>query len=516
MARSVDLAIRILVDSSRASSGLAEAGSGLDKFAAGARKAGLAAGAVLGVLGKLASDAFDSASRLEQAGGAVESVFGRQAAAVKSLASEAANGVGLATAEYSELASVLGSQLGNLGVAQDQIVGKTDGLIKMGADLAATFGGTTSEAVEALSSLFRGEADPIERYGVSIKQSDINARLAAQGLDKLTGNQLRQAETTARLALLTEQTTAAQGAFSREADTAAGAQQRMNAQIENAKASIGEALLPIVSQLAAHLQGMATWAQQNATTVQILAVVLAGLSLAVLAVNAGLAIYKAATVAATAVTWLLGVANIAAWGWVVIAVVAVIAIIVLLWNKCDWFRSAVGAVIRWVAGAWDWVVNAVRGVIDYLSGPLSTALSLVRRYFEIATAPARWAFEQVGNAISTVVGWIQNLVGWLGNIHWPSPPGWLSGLFGAATGVEFSGISTMTGDSPGWLNFAASPWWLGGRAAVGGTSAPAVVNNWTVNVDGSGIVDPDKVAQSVTAALTRYRRTLGIPAGEGF
>lgn len=61
---------------------------------------------------------------------------------------------------------------------------------------------------------------------------------------------------------------------------------------------------------------MATWAQQNATTVQILAVVLAGLSLAVLAVNAGLAIYKAATVAATAVTWLLGVANIAAWdGW---------------------------------------------------------------------------------------------------------------------------------------------------------------------------------------------------------
>lgn len=132
--------------------------------------------------------------------------------------------------------------------------------------------------------------------------------------------------------------------------------------------------------------------------------------------------------------------------------------------------------------------------------------------------PAWWAFEKVGNAILTVVGWIQNLVGWLGNtstgrVRRGGCPVW----FGAATGVEFSGISTMTGgDSPGWLNFAASPWWLGGRAAVGGTSAPAVVNNWTVNVDGSGIVDPDKVAQSVTAALTRYRRTLGIPAGEGF
>lgn len=514
-----ELAIRVLVDASQAARGLGQAGSGLERFTRNAQRAAVPAAALLGVLGKLGSEAFNSASRLEQASGAVESVFGKQAAAVKNLAAEAATGVGLAKSEYSELASVLGSQLKNLGTSQDQIVGKTSDLIKMGADLAATFGGTTSEAVEALSSLFRGEADPIERYGVSIKQSDINARLAAKGLSKLTGDALRQAETTERLAMLTEQTTAAQGAFARESETAAGAQQRMSAAVENSKAAIGEALLPVVSALAGHLQGMATWAQQNATTVQILAAVLGALAVAVLAVNAGLAVYKAYTVAATAVTWLLGAANIAAWGWVVIAVIAVIAVIVLLWNKCDWFRNAVGAVIRWVASAWDWVVAAVKVVISWIGGQLSNALNIVKRAFELATLPARTAFNAVSDAISTVVGWVKNLISWISNIRWPSPPGWLSNLnpFGASMiGVGFSGVPMAVGESPGWINFAATPWWGATRTGATAGSGVTVVQNWTVNVDGSGIVDADRVGEQVTKALSSYRRTLGIPATAGF
>src|SRR4029077_17622360 len=59
---------------------------------------------------------------------------------------------------------------------------QTDDLINLGADLAATYGGTTSEAVSALSALLRGERDPIERYGVSLKQADVDAQLLATGI----------------------------------------------------------------------------------------------------------------------------------------------------------------------------------------------------------------------------------------------------------------------------------------------------------------------------------------------
>src|SRR5699024_4545988 len=105
-----------------------------------------------------------------------------QAEAVHRLGENASTAVGLSSRAYQESAAVLGAQLQNLGFAGDQLVGTTDGLIALGADLAATFGGTTQEAVNALSAAFRGERDPIERYGVSIKQTQVNAWLAANGM----------------------------------------------------------------------------------------------------------------------------------------------------------------------------------------------------------------------------------------------------------------------------------------------------------------------------------------------
>ncbi|MET0995454.1 MAG: hypothetical protein ABWY20_15840, partial [Mycobacterium sp.] len=197
----------------------------------------------------LGKAAFDSASELQQQAGAVDAVFGAGAAQMHKFAADAAQTVGLAASEYDKLAAVLGSQLTNAGFAGDKLNGTVDGLVQKGADLAAQFGGSTAEAVEALSSVLKGETDPIERYGVSIKQSDISARLAAQGQDKLTGAALKNAQAVAALDLVTEQTANSTGAFSREADTAAGAQQRLGAWWENTKAAIGERLLPIFEKL---------------------------------------------------------------------------------------------------------------------------------------------------------------------------------------------------------------------------------------------------------------------------
>lgn len=220
------------------------------------RMSGVMKGAIIGgataagfAILKFGQDSLRAASDLEQSVGAVESVFGPLAERVRALGDNAAESLGLAESEYLQFAAVTGAQLRNLGVDQDEVIGKTDELIRLGADLAATYGGTTAEAVQALSSLLRGERDPVERYAVSIKQSDINARLAAEGLGDLEGEARRAAETQATLALLSEQTAEAQGQFAREADTAAVSQQRLNAKLEDAKAEIGQALLPILVEL---------------------------------------------------------------------------------------------------------------------------------------------------------------------------------------------------------------------------------------------------------------------------
>lgn len=238
-----------LGDAAQEAGGKAERSQG--KFAAiggviGGFLANAAADAA-GALIRLGADSIASASDLQQAWGGAQAVFGPAFAEIQKGAEGAAQGLGLSKREFLDLATTLGAGLKNNGL--DDFAGKTQQVIKLGADLAAQYGGSTSDAIAAIGSLMRGEADPIERYGVSIKQSAVNAELASKGLDKLDGAAKTQAESQARLDLLFRQTADAQGAFAREADTAAGSQSRLRAQWEDAKATLGDRLLPALTEV---------------------------------------------------------------------------------------------------------------------------------------------------------------------------------------------------------------------------------------------------------------------------
>lgn len=256
---------RLYGDLSQAESRFGKLGAGIKAGLAGAAIAGTAA------LVKLGKDAVGSASEAQQSLGATESVFGRYADTVIRRSSQAADAVGLSANEYRELSNVTGAMLASAGTPLKTVATLTDQLNRRAADMAATFGGTTREAVEAVSSLLRGETDPIERYGVAIKQSDVNARLAAQGLDQLEGSALKQAEQQVRLELLFRQTAKAQGQFSRESDTLAGSQQRLSANVENLEAKFGELLLPMLTdasqwagdELVPALEELADWLSAN-------------------------------------------------------------------------------------------------------------------------------------------------------------------------------------------------------------------------------------------------------------
>jgi len=253
MGRPATLRVDIVTDARKAQQGIDQTESRFGKMGRSAAKFGkFAAAGLAGVglaAGALAVKSVQSASRVQQAFGALDTVYGKHAAQVKKYAAGAADSVGLAKSEYAELASVVGSQLQNMGVSQGKSVKASDSLIRKGADLAATYGGSVADAVSAVSSLMRGEADPIERYGVSIKKADINARLARDGLTGLTGKAKKQAETQALLTLLNEQTAKSTGAFARESNTLAGQQERLKAKFENVKAAIGAKLIPALTRL---------------------------------------------------------------------------------------------------------------------------------------------------------------------------------------------------------------------------------------------------------------------------
>lgn len=190
------------------------------------------------------------ASNLEQAYGATAAVFKTSSEQIIAASKSAATAFGLSANDYLQSANLIGAQLSNLGFSQDDYAAKTQGLVGLGADLAATFGGTTYEAVQALSAVFRGEYNQVEKYGVSIRKSDINARVAARGYKGATGELLKQQEALAALEILYGQTQAAQGQFSREANTLAGATQILRAGFANAKTEIGEGFYPVILAVA--------------------------------------------------------------------------------------------------------------------------------------------------------------------------------------------------------------------------------------------------------------------------
>lgn len=224
------------------------ASSMASKVAGAGRK--IAAGLAIGAAGAVAlgKSVVSSASDAQQSLGATETVFGKYADTVIKRSKDAALQIGLSANEFRELSNVTGALLQGAGVPLQQTAQLTDNLNRRAADMAATFGGTTREAVEAISSLLKGAGDPVEKYGVSIRQADINARLAAQGQDKLTGAARKQAEITARVDLLMQSTAKSAGAFGRESGTLANQQQKLGAQMENLKAKVGTALLPVLTR----------------------------------------------------------------------------------------------------------------------------------------------------------------------------------------------------------------------------------------------------------------------------
>ncbi len=210
--------------------------------------AGIAAGFTLGAVVNGFKDALTQASETEQQFGALDSIFKQGSGELKAFAGEM-EFYGLSTADAARNMALLGSLLKGTGMPMDEVSKRTQKLTALAADMAATFGGTTSDAVASISSLLKGEYNPIEKYGVSLRKSVITDRIATWSRDRLNGKTQALLESEAAYEILLEKTADAQGQASREADTYNGRLQRMDAQFKNIQAKVGEELLPILNDV---------------------------------------------------------------------------------------------------------------------------------------------------------------------------------------------------------------------------------------------------------------------------
>lgn len=358
-----------------------------------------------------------AASDLQQSMGGVDAVFKQSAGEIHAWAQNANTALGLSENAANEFATVLGSQLKNAGTPLDQVAGKVENLVSLGADLAATYGGTTADAVESLSAALKGEMDPIEKYGISLNAAMLQQKAATMGIDGAVASWDTATKQQVILAAITDQSTDALGQFAKQSDSTAEKQQIANAKWTDAKAKLGDALLPTVNKVTDSLAKMADFVARNHDWIVPLAEVVGGLAGIILTVVEAVKIW-------TTVQWALNIAMDAnPVGLIIIAVAALIAIIVLIATKTTWFqdiwhatwdgiKTAAKAVADWFSGpfvgffvdAWQWIVDKGTAVWDWIKSVPGLLKDAFVNLFDIITSPFRAAFNFVSDAWNNTIG----------------------------------------------------------------------------------------------------------------
>ena len=331
----------------------------------------------------------DAASNTEQALGATTSVFKEYAGQIQDFGKTTAENLGIAESEFNQLAATTGALMKNAGVPLNEVADSTVTLTERAADMAAMFGGTVSEAMDAINSGLKGELDPLEKFGVSLKASSVDAKAAALGYVDADGKVTDYGRTMARVALIMEQSADSQGTAAREAGTMAGQTQRLQAQFKDLQADLGAKLLPVLVTLAQVLRGIIEFVVANQDWL--------------VPMVAGLMAFVAAIKIATAVQWLWNAAMLAnPVGLLVAAIAALVAVIVLAYFKVDWFRELIDKLWQAIQVGFHWVKDNWPLLLAILTGPFGAAIAIIVKNWDTIKQAASGAIDAIGRTMGRV------------------------------------------------------------------------------------------------------------------
>lgn len=219
-------------------------------------------------------------------------------------------------------------------------------------------------------------------------------------------------------------------------DNLAGQLTILKSQLEELAISVGEILMPSIRQIVSWIQGLVDWLNglDEGTKKIIVTIALVAAAVGPVLIIIGKVVGAIGTIMtvvpqiAAAISGVIAFVSgtvvpalgavVAAIGWIPLAIAAVIAIIVLLWNKCDWFREAVIAVWEAIKSATIVAWNAVKEfLVNLWNGIVETGKTVwngLSSFFTSCWEGIQMMFTTVLTAISTFFGsaWtgIQNVV----------------------------------------------------------------------------------------------------------
>ncbi|WKW47258.1 phage tail tape measure protein [Myroides sp. JBRI-B21084] len=201
--------------------------------------------------------AYSMAADFEDALGATNQVFKSASKATQEWAQSLPSYYGIAQKEALEYSNMMGSMLKNIGNLTDQQASQQSAkLIQLAGDLTAMYGGTTADAVRALTGALKGNNTMLDNYGMAANDAMVKAKALEIGLITQGQEMSLAAKQAATLALVYEQSAAAQGQAAREANGASGSMRSLKTELSNLATELGQQLLPIITPIINGLRGM--------------------------------------------------------------------------------------------------------------------------------------------------------------------------------------------------------------------------------------------------------------------
>ena len=319
------------------------------------KKAALPAAAALAGLAAAAKPAIAAASDLEENLSKVNVIFGEGAASIENFAKTAATSLGQSQNAVLQAAGTFGTFGKAAGLSGQDLATFSNDFTALASDLASFNNTTPEQAINAIGSALRGEAEPLRQFGVLLSDAALKDEALALGLEVTTGALSAQTKILAAQSLIYKQTGDAQGDFARTSDGLANSSRVLKAQMADLQVSIGKALLPAVQAVLPVVKDFAAWAATNPQNFTRAAGAITTIATAILAVNFALN-------ASPFVLWATGITALG---------VAVFA----AYQKFESFRSGVNMIINAVIGyingaitAMFTLYNAIAMVINAIPG----------------------------------------------------------------------------------------------------------------------------------------------------
>ena len=206
----------------------------------------IGAGVALAAMGAFAAKSIAAASDLNETVSKTGVLFGQSASKIEAWASTAATSMGQSKKQAMDAAASFAVFGKSAGLSGDALVDFSKQNVQLASDMASFFNTSPEDAINAIGSAFRGEAEPIRAYGILLDDATLRQSALEMGLISTTKNALTpQQKVLAAQAVIMKQTTDAQGDFARTSDGLANSQRSLAAQFEDTQAQLGQALLPV-------------------------------------------------------------------------------------------------------------------------------------------------------------------------------------------------------------------------------------------------------------------------------